>query len=174
MIYTCTIKTPLGIMRAAAEDGSLTGLWFEGQKYYPEAAGLWQPRPEYPVFETLRQWLGAYFAGKMPAPDLPLAPAGTEFRKAVWNLLREIPYGETRSYGEIARKIAAEKKIASMSGQAVGGAVGHNPVSLLIPCHRVVGSHGELTGYAGGLERKAFLLELEQGRGEPVVPTFSP
>ena len=104
----------------------------------------------------------------MPAPALPLAPAGTEFRKAVWNLLREIPYGETRGYGEIARKIAAEKKIASMSGQAAGGAVGYNPISLLIPCHRVVGLHGDLTGYAGGLERKAYLPELEQGRGDPL------
>jgi methylated-DNA-[protein]-cysteine S-methyltransferase len=163
MIYTCTIETPLGVMRAAAADGSLTGLWFEGQKYYPEATGFWQPDQEYPVFEKLRQWLDAYFAGERPAPALPLAPAGTEFRQAVWNRIREIPYGGTSSYGEIARKIAAEKKIASMSGQAVGGAVGHNPISLLIPCHRVVGSDGRLTGYAGGMEKKKILLELERG-----------
>jgi methylated-DNA-[protein]-cysteine S-methyltransferase len=161
MIYTCTIETPLGMMRAAAEDGSLTGLWFEGQKYYPQAAGLWEPCPEYPVLRKLRRWLDAYFAGKRPAPDLPLAPEGTEFRRAVWNHLREIPYGRTSSYGEIARKIAAKKKLPSMSGQAVGGAVGHNPISLLIPCHRVLGSDGGLTGYAGGMEKKQFLLELE-------------
>jgi methylated-DNA-[protein]-cysteine S-methyltransferase len=164
MTYTCTVETPLGMMRAAAEGDFLTGLWFEGQKYYPETAGLWQPNPEYPVFEKLRRWLDEYFAGKRPAPAVPLAPQGTGFRQAVWNRIRKIPYGQTSSYGEIARNIAAEKSLAAMSCQAVGGAVGHNPVSLLIPCHRVVGSDGQLTGYAGGMEKKKFLLELEQGR----------
>jgi methylated-DNA-[protein]-cysteine S-methyltransferase len=164
MIYTCTIETPLGIVRASAEDDFLTGLWFEGQKYYPKAAALWQTRPEYPVFEKLRLWLAAYFSGKKPALAVPLAPQGTEFRQAVWDCIREIPYGGTSSYGAIARKIAARKRLASMSSQAVGGAVGHNPISLLIPCHRVVGSGGQLTGYAGGIEKKQFLLEMEQGR----------
>jgi methylated-DNA-[protein]-cysteine S-methyltransferase len=166
MIYTCTVESPLGTLRAAGEDDCLTGLWFEGQKHYPEGAELWRSEPGYPVFGKLRQWLDEYFSGKRPAAGLPLAPAGGEFRQAVWNCIREISYGNTSSYGEIARKIGAGKKSASC--RAVGGAVGHNPISLLIPCHRVVGSDGRLTGYAGGIEKKKFLLELEQG----LVPAF--
>jgi methylated-DNA-[protein]-cysteine S-methyltransferase len=171
MIYTCTIDTPLGAMRAAAEtagqdagnrDGeALTGLWFVGQKYYPADAGGWTEKPGAAVFAALGEWLAAYFAGENPPWNLPLAPRGSPFRQEVWGFLREIPYGQRTSYGAIAAGVAARQGLAAMSAQAVGGAVGHNPISLLIPCHRVVGADGQLTGYAGGLDRKKALLELE-------------
>jgi methylated-DNA-[protein]-cysteine S-methyltransferase len=170
MIYTCTIDTPLGPVRAAAErepgaasqgEEVLRGLWFAGQKYFPPDAGGWEERPDAAIFAALRTWLAAYFAGKNPAPDLPLAPRGSPFRQEVWRLLREIPYGQKTSYGAIAANMAAQKGLAAVSAQAVGGAVGHNPISLLIPCHRVLGAAGQLTGYAGGLNKKKALLELE-------------
>ncbi|MDR1587578.1 MAG: methylated-DNA--[protein]-cysteine S-methyltransferase [Treponema sp.] len=173
MIYTCTIDTPLGLMLAAAanepapeavgRDGdALTGLWFAGQKYYPADAEHWIKKPDTALFKALRAWLAAYFAGENPAPDLPLAPRGSPFQQEVWRLLREIPYGQRTTYGDIAARIARGRGLASMSAQAVGGAVGHNPLSLLIPCHRVLGSAGRLTGYAGGLDKKKALLELEE------------
>ena len=162
MTYTCTIETPLGAMTAAAEAGALTGLWFIGQKHYPLATATWTCAPDYPVFTALRSHLSGYFAGENPGRDIPLAPHGSEFRKRVWDILLKIPYGETVTYGEIAREIARGRGMASMSGQAVGGAVGHNPISILIPCHRVVGVDGALTGYAGGIKRKESLLRLEQ------------
>jgi len=169
-MYTVIADTPLGAMRAAAEDGVLRGLWFIGQKYFPPAAETWLPAPDYPVFTSLRAWLKEYFAPGKPETKVPLSPRGTEFQEAVWKILREIPYGETTSYGAIARLLgnrqlsgnrpntSAGRKVPA---QAVGGAVGHNPISLLIPCHRVLGADGSLTGYAGGLEKKRALLELE-------------
>jgi methylated-DNA-[protein]-cysteine S-methyltransferase len=171
MIYTCTVDTPLGAMTASAEDGALTGLWFIGQKYCPQTAG-WTDNPGYPPFAVLRAWLDIYFAGTSPPPikgplpacgtgDLRLNPKGTPFQKAVWEQLLVIPYGKSDTYGEIAKKIAAGRGLSSMSAQAVGGAVGHNPVSILIPCHRVLGAGGSLTGYAGGLDKKEALLRLE-------------
>lgn len=165
MIYTCTIDTPLGATTASAENGALTGLWFCGQKYYPCKTDLWVSKPEYPVFAKLRPWLAAYFAGRDCVPQLQLAPQGTSFQKSVWAILLTIPYGQTTTYGEIAGKIAAARGLASMSAQAIGGAVGHNPISILIPCHRVVGAGGSLTGYAGGLDKKKALLQLEAGKG---------
>ncbi len=115
-----------------------------------------------PVFESAKRWLDRYFAGEEPViSELPLAPVGSEFRQVVWNILCEIPYGEVVSYGEIARKTAEKMGKKRMSGQAVGGAVGHNPISIIIPCHRVVGSNGSLTGYAGGIQTKIKLLQLE-------------
>jgi methylated-DNA-[protein]-cysteine S-methyltransferase len=176
-IYTCTVDTPLGAMTASAEDDALTGLWFIGQKYYPEGrrnvpqtAG-WTDKPDYPPFAALRAWLDSYFAGKSPPPiegrlpacagALRLNPRGTLFQKAVLEQLLAIPYGKSSTYGEIAKKIAAGRGLSSMSAQAVGGAVGHNPVSILIPCHRVLGAGGNLTGYAGGLDKKKALLGLE-------------
>jgi methylated-DNA-[protein]-cysteine S-methyltransferase len=163
-------------MTAAAEDGALTGLWVIGQKYYPPA-GDWTSRPDYPVFEALREWLAVYFSGRAPPPwkgrrlpgagaetgagELRLNPRGTDFQKAVWEILLAIPYGELSTYGAIAKELAAARGLDSMSAQAAGGAVGHNPISVLIPCHRVLGSTGSLTGYAGGLDKKRALLRLE-------------
>ena len=153
--------SPLGGILLAADDAGLTGLWFDGAKYY--AAGL--PREysesETPALAAARRWLDIYFGGAEPDFLPPLHPVGSPFRQAVWELLLQIPYGRTVTYGELARQLAVEKGIARMSAQAVGGAVGHNRISLIIPCHRVVGTDGSLTGYAGGVERKKRLLELE-------------
>lgn len=161
MIYTCTIDTPLGATTASAESGALTGLWFVGQKYYPAKLDTWVPEPDYPVFVALRAWLAAYFKGMAGSPNLRLAPQGTAFQRGVWEMLLEIPLGQVTTYGEIAKKIATARGVSTISAQAVGGAVGHNPISILIPCHRVVGSNQTLTGYAGGLDKKAALLRLE-------------
>lgn len=161
MIYT-NLKSPLGDITASAENDALTGLWFVGQKYYPSDKGTWTYDPNHQIFMKLRQWLEDYFAGKKNI-DLPeLKPEGTAFQKIVWEMLLEIPYGRVTTYGEIAKRIANLKGLYSMSAQAVGGAVGHNPISILIPCHRVVGTNGSLTGYAGGLEKKKALLNIEQ------------
>ena len=157
-MYTFITQTPLGAVQAAADDDALRGLWFTGQKYFPAAAETWHNRPDYPVFAALEAWLKDYFSGKNPAVTMPLSPEGTDFQQAVWKLLLEIPYGKTTTYGTIAANLGAAKDGAA---QAVGGAVGHNPISLIIPCHRVLGADGSLTGYAGGLEKKRALLELE-------------
>jgi methylated-DNA-[protein]-cysteine S-methyltransferase len=158
-MLTTVIDTPLGAIRAAAEDEALRGLWFIGQKYFPSTES-WQDRPDHPVFISLKAWLNEYFSGRLPATAVPLSPKGTSFQESVWKLLLEIPYGKTSSYGAIAERLSASggKALA----QAVGGAVGHNPISLLIPCHRVIGADGSMTGYAGGLEKKRALLELEK------------
>jgi methylated-DNA-[protein]-cysteine S-methyltransferase len=149
-------------MRAAAgETEALTGLWFIGQKYYPRDADSWVEAPDRGIFQALRSWLADYFGGKNPPPEPALAPRGTPFQQTVWGMLREIPYGKTVSYGQIAAQIASASG-GKPSAQAVGGAVGHNPLSLLIPCHRVVGASGSLTGYAGGIDKKQALLELER------------
>ena len=159
-MYVTKISSPVGNLLLASDGQALTGLWLEGQKYF--AATLDDnatERSELPVFRQTTEWLDAYFE-KPPLPALPpLAPPGSPFRRAVWKLLLEIPYGETSTYGEITRKLR-ERGIPT-APQAVGGAVGHNPISILIPCHRVVGTNGSLTGYAGGIEKKQFLLELE-------------
>lgn len=161
MTYTCTIETPLGLMTAAAEGDALTGLWFNDQKYFPPGAERWTEAPDYPVFAALRDELERYFSGRGYSGNLKLAPQGTPFQRAVWEALARIPHGETATYGDIAREIARATGQGSMSAQAVGGAVGHNRISILIPCHRVVGANGALTGYAGGLHRKEALLRLE-------------
>lgn len=161
MTYTCTIETPLGAMTAAAVDEALVGLWFNGQKYFPAHLAQWSAAPDHPLFGRLRMQLEGYFSGRSEPWAVKLAPQGSPFQMAVWEALTRIPYGTTSTYGELAREIAATRGIASMSAQAVGGAVGHNPVSIIIPCHRVVGCKGSLTGYAGGLERKEALLRLE-------------
>ena len=165
MAYTCHFESPLGPLTAASDGENLTGLWFDGQKYF--AAGLDPEHEEknLPVFEETGRWLGLYFRGEIPDFVPPLRLKGTAFQMAVWGILLTIPYGETMTYGEIARKIASAQGLAQMSAQAVGGAVGHNPVSLIVPCHRVVGSDGSLTGYAGGVERKRRLLMMEGRRG---------
>jgi methylated-DNA-[protein]-cysteine S-methyltransferase len=157
----CTLQTPLGEMIACVEEDRLCGLWFVGQKHVPEEAGEWKQEPEHPVFVTLRSQLYAYFAGKLRTFDLPLAPWGTAFQLAVWALLDTIPAGATTTYGALARQLAEQRQGSLPSARAVGGAVGHNPIAIIIPCHRVIGADGSLTGYAGGLDRKTALLALE-------------
>ena len=147
----------------ASEGTALVGLWFDGQKYFADGLdSVHEERPDLPIFEQTRRWLDVYFGGKEPGFTPPiLMRTNSDFRRQVWELLLTIPFGHTLTYGAIARRIAATHGLSSMSAQAVGGAVGHNPVSLIIPCHRVVGANGSLTGYAGGVERKARLLKME-------------
>ena len=160
MPFVTTLPSPVGTLTLASDGEALTGLWLEGQKYF--GAGLPDTAvraAELPVFQAAEAWLAAYFS-RSPLPALPpLAPRGTPFRQAVWQLLRGIPYGTVTTYGALAQKL--RDRGVSAAAQAVGGAVGHNPISILIPCHRCVGSGGSLTGYAGGVARKRFLLELE-------------
>jgi len=154
---------PIGTLELVAEEGRLLGIWMENQKYFRQGIEeLPAECPDDPCLREAVQWLDRYFAGENPPiPGELLAPRGSEFRKLIWSFLCEIPYGEAVTYGELAEKAAAAMGRAHMSAQAVGGAVGHNPLSIIVPCHRVVGSDGSLTGYAGGLDRKLFLLRLE-------------
>lgn len=163
MIYTTQCASPLGVLLLAERDGALTGLWMEGQKYFPALPhGQTRPCPDSTVLRAAAEWLDAYFAGERPEISaLPLSPEGSGFRRRVWEKLCAIPYGQVRTYGQIARELEREQVIKSACARAVGGAVGRNPVSIIIPCHRVVGSDGSLTGYAGGVERKLRLLRLE-------------
>ncbi len=162
MVYICKYESPIGSMTAASNGIALTGLWFDGQKYFGSTLSERYEERDLPVFAKTRDWLDLYFYGENPDFMPPLVVIGSDFRKAVWNILRQIPYGQTMTYGEIAKKMAKQMGTAQMSAQAVGAAVGRNPISVLIPCHRVVGSNGSLTGYAGGIEKKAALLELEK------------
>lgn len=162
MTYTHHYESPLGGITMASDGEALTGLWFDGQKYF--AAGIERETEEknLPVFEQTDRWLDIYFQGKEPDFTPELAMYTTDFRKAVWKILLTIPYGQTMTYGEIAKQIAGQSGKKRMSAQAVGGAVGHNEISLIIPCHRVIGTDGSLTGYAGGIEKKVELLKLEK------------
>ena len=161
MIHTAFYDAPYGRYVMAAEDGALTGLWLTGQKYFP--SDLPEPSGAEPeIFTQTRRWLDAYFGGRQPdVSALPLVPKGSAFAQSVWQLLLEIPYGQTVTYGQLAKRLAEQRGLPHMSAQAVGGAVGHNPISILIPCHRVLGAKNQLTGYAGGLDVKTFLLTLE-------------
>lgn len=156
-------SSPLGTLTLAGKGDSLVGLWIEGQKYFK--ASLKQEPMEQnasPILCAAAKWLDRYFAGQRPSIDeLSLTPMGSSFRREVWRILCEIPYGEVTTYGEIAKKMAARMNRQTMSPQAVGGAVSHNPISIIIPCHRVVGTNNSLTGYAGGIDKKISLLELE-------------
>lgn len=156
MYYSTNYDSPLGEMLIVSDGDSVCGVWFCGQKHFPSFDNLIQD-DDLAIFERVRIWFDDYFEGKNPRIDFNLKPDGTQFRLKVWKLLSEIPYGETLTYGEIARKISPE-----MSAQAVGGAVGHNPIAILIPCHRVLGSNGKLTGYAAGLDKKIELLKIEK------------
>ncbi len=158
MLFLTHYASPLGSILLAADETGLTGLWFEAQKYFPSFSGVEYQEKETPVLTETVRWLDVYFSGKDPGFLPPLHPQGSPFRQTVWDILLTIPRGQTITYGEIARRLGVH------SAQAVGGAVGHNPISILIPCHRVVGSDGSLTGYAGGVERKARLLQLEGAR----------
>ncbi len=155
-------RSPLGDLVLASDGTSLTGCWFVDQKYFPKLLNTNNLQISLPVIQETVRWLDLYFDGKIPNFTPPLAPPGSPFRKSVWSILLTIPYGQTMAYGEVAAAFAREKGLSMMSAQAVGGAVGHNPISLIIPCHRVVGHHGQLTGYGGGLHRKQWLLELER------------
>lgn len=162
MIQTLLYASPIGSLLVAEKDGGLIGLWIEGQKYFPADRNGWEENPDASALVAAARWLDAYFAGKAPSTGaLPLRPEGSPFRQAVWKLLCGIPYGQVTTYGGLAQKLAGQRGISHLSAQAVGGAVGHNPLSILIPCHRVVGADGSLTGYAGGIERKKALLTLE-------------
>ena len=162
MQYISHYSSPLGKMLLAGSEAGLTGLWFEGQKYFPRGLDDGRAEGELPLFETARRWLDVYFSGREPDFSVPLHLTGTAFQREVWEILRAIPYGHMATYGEIAAALAAKRGLSRMSAQAVGGAVGRNPVSVIVPCHRVVGTDGSLTGYAGGLDRKVRLLTLEQ------------
>lgn len=161
MQYISYYRSPIGEILLAGDSLGLTGLWFQGQKYYALQLDQNHQEKEIPVFDQAKKWLTIYFSGQKPDFDVPLHFIGTEFQKQVWEILCTIPYGETRTYGEIAKELAGRRGLKQMSAQAVGGAVGHNGISILVPCHRVIGSNGSLTGYAGGLEKKRALLRLE-------------
>lgn len=161
MTYYDQIESPVGLLTVVSDGTSVTRLWIEGQKYSETEMREISKNPDLAVFKQVKEWMDCYFSGKDPGFLPPMAPAGGEFRQSVWNILREIPYGHLITYGDIARQIAEQRRTGRMSAQAVGGAVGHNPISILIPCHRVVGTHGNLTGYSGGLPIKVKLLELE-------------
>ena len=158
------IQTPLGEVRLRSDGKSLTGLWFVGQVNDAKDNHDIEIKDDLPIFGQVETWLENYFSGKQTPITIPLQPKGTMFQERVWKILQEIPYGEMMTYGEIAQGIAKEKGVATYSAQAVGQAVGKNPISILIPCHRVLGKNGALTGYAGGVHRKEHLLHLERGK----------
>ena len=161
MIFVQHYDSPLGGILLAADGIGLRGLWFDGQKYLARDLPAERIGQDTPALAEARRWLDIYFAGSQPDFLPPLHPVGTAFRQSVWEILLQIPYGRTTTYGEIARQLAEKQKLPRMSAQAVGGAVGHNEISIIIPCHRVVGTNGSLTGYAGGIDKKRKLLELE-------------
>lgn len=160
MDYTQHYDSPLGGITLASDGEALVGLWFDGQQHFGEGLSPEHEERSVPVLDAVKDWLDAYFAGQRPDFTPPLAPRGTDFRRAVWALLLEIPCGQTVTYSELARRLA-DKGYPRASARAVGGAVARNPISLIIPCHRVLGANGALTGYAGGVERKGKLLEME-------------
>ena len=162
MTFIQHYNSPLGGILLAADEIGLTGLWFDGEKYFADNLPKVHTEQETPILSETKRWLDLYFTGTEPDFLPPLHPIGSAFRQAVWKILLQIPYGQTTTYGEIARQLAEQRGITHMSAQAVGGAVGHNGISILIPCHRVVGTNGSLTGYAGGISTKVKLLELEK------------
>ena len=163
MLYTSHYASPLGGMTLVSDGTALVGLYFDGQKYAAQGLDATRTQKNLLIFEEARRWLDVYFSGRKPDFTPPTAPAGTAFQQSVWEILRTIPYGQTVTYGAIARRIE-QNTGCRMSAQAVGGAVGRNPISILIPCHRVVGTNGSLTGYAGGIDKKERLLRWEGAR----------
>lgn len=162
MTYIQHYSSPLGGILLAADEIGLTGSWFDGEKYFADNLPAEHAERQTPILAEAARWLDIYFTGKEPGFTPPLHPIGSAFRQAVWEILLQIPYGRTTTYGEIARQLAEKQGLEKMSAQAVGGAVGHNEISVIIPCHRVVGTSGSLTGYAGGIDKKVKLLELER------------
>ena len=174
MQYISHYQSPLGDILLAADEIGLTGLWFEGQKYFALYLDQEHEEKEVPVLEQTKKWLDVYFSGREPDFAVPFHFIGTDFQNQVWEILAAIPYGQTTTYGEIAKQLAAKRGLKRMSAQAVGGAVGHNEISILVPCHRVVGTNGSLTGYAGGIDKKVALLKLEGAyKEEYFVPKYS-
>ena len=172
MTYIDHYRSPLGSITLGSDGQALTGLWFDGQKYFGDTLSEQYEEKDLPVFRETKRWLDIYFSGQAPDFTPPLSMETTPFRKRVWEIMLTIPFGQTMTYGESAAQIAAEKGLTTMSAQAVGGAVGHNSISLIIPCHRVVGTNGSLTGYAGGIDKKVQLLTLEQAdMSQLSVPT---
>lgn len=161
-ICSARYSSPLGEIFLAADSEGLTGLWFSGERFAAHYPGAQCAAPDYAPLAQARRWLDIYFSGREPDFTPPLHPQGSAFRQEVWALLLQIPYGQTVTYGALAQQMAARTGKAKMSAQAVGGAVGHNEISIIIPCHRVVGVHGNLTGYGGGMQKKIGLLRLEQ------------
>ena len=162
MEYTHHYLSPLGGITLSSDGYALTGLWFDGQKHCAQTPEPGNMETALPVFDASDRWLDLYFCGCIPDFAPPLSPRGSAFRLSVWELLLSIPYGQTVTYGEIARRLTEKTGASRMSAQAIGGAVGHNPISLIIPCHRVIGADGSLIGYGGGLDRKQALLTLEK------------
>ncbi len=160
MDYLDTFDSPVGSVTVASDGVALIGLWIDGQKYFEATLGETEQRPDLPILKEAHAWLDRYFAGEQPGPIPAVAPRGTAFRQRVWTMLANIPYGQLTTYGELAKRIEEETG-SRTSARAVGGAVGHNPISVILPCHRVVGADGSLTGYAGGLEKKIALLKIE-------------
>ncbi len=163
MFYKTEYHSPFGILTIASDGSNIAGLWIQDQKHFEETIKEKMiSNDNLQVFKETKYWLDRYFANQKPEiSELAIAPNGTEFRQAIWKILCEIPYGEVTTYKDIAKRIAKQNGKSQMSAQAVGGAVGHNPISIIIPCHRVVGSNGSLTGYAGGIQTKIKLLEHE-------------
>ena len=165
--------SPLGGMTMASDGEALTGLWFDGQRFFGETLSAEYKEEALPIFRETVRWLEDYFSGRIPDFTPALRTRGTAFRKTVWETLLLIPYGRTATYGEIAERIAEQTGRMHLSAQAVGCAVGHNAISLIIPCHRVLGADGSLTGYAGGTDKKALLLQLEREHSNTDTAPFS-
>jgi methylated-DNA-[protein]-cysteine S-methyltransferase len=161
MEYIRKIKSPVGALTISSDGKNICGLWIEGQKYFAKTLEKNVLEQNLPIFENVQKWLDIYFSGKEPGFMPPLMPKGSPFQKSIWNNLCKIPYGKTTTYGDLAKQFELENKGEHTSARAVGGAVGHNPISILIPCHRVIGRNGNPTGYAGGIDKKIKLLNLE-------------
>lgn len=162
MHYTSHWQSPIGGILLAADETGLTGLWFEGQKYFAKSLDPTHEEKELAVFEQTKEWLTVYFSGREPDFMMPLHMIGSPFQLSVWEILRQIPFGETTTYGEIAKIIARQRGLPHMSAQAVGSAIARNKISVIVPCHRVIGTNGSLTGYAGGIDKKVYLLKMEK------------
>lgn len=162
MTVAVSYPSPLGEMLLTADTAGLTGLWFVGQKYFPQDLEENRQEADLPIFQEVKRWLDIYFSGREPDFVPPLHLTGTPFQETVWDILLTIPYGNTLTYGDIAKQLAQKRGLSHMSAQAVGRAVGRNPVSIIVPCHRCMGSKGQLTGYAGGIDKKKALLALEK------------
>ena len=162
MTYTQWYASPLGNILLAADSAGLSGVWFHGEKFFARYLAEQHEEKETPLLQQTKRWLDVYFSGKEPDFTVPLHFNGTDFQNEVWRILCTIPYGRTTAYGEIAKQIARRRGLSRMSAQAVGGAVGRNSISIIVPCHRVIGVNGNLTGYAGGLDKKRALLTLEK------------